>query len=281
MAGRVRTTPWSGVEPYVTERRGAAHLSDAGEVTGRPGPRRTTHCRLAAGVSDWRGTASDAPVPRRATNEGKVVETVLIGLLAIVVGLALCFYGYAALRLVIAIWGAFAGFLLGAGVIAQVTGDGFLANGLAWLVGLGVALLFGLIAYLYYAVSVVLGMGAIGFALGTTLMAALGVSWSWLIVLVGVAVGVVLAFLAIAGDLPMLILAVLGAFAGSSVAITGALLLFGVLERDDLATPETTQTVALGWWWTVAYLVLAVVGLVVQLRSVEARRGTLRDAWAA
>jgi hypothetical protein len=212
-------------------------------------------------------------------DEGCVVDAILIGLFAIVVGLALCFYGYAALRIVIAIWGTFAGFLLGAGVVASVTGEGFLATGLAWLVGLAVGLVFGLIAYLYYAVSVVIGMGAIGFALGTTLMTALGVSWNWLLVLVGVAVGVLLAFLAIAGDLPMLILAVLGAFAGASVTITGLLLVTGVLQREDLATPETTQSIELGWWWTAAYLVLAVVGLVFQLRSLDDRQRTLRQSW--
>jgi hypothetical protein len=210
-----------------------------------------------------------------------VVDSILIGLLAIVVGLSLCFYGYAALRLVIAIWGGFAGFLLGAGIIASITGEGFLATGLAWLVGLIAAAAFGLIAYLYYAVSVIIGMGAIGFALGTALMSALGVSWSWLVVLVGVAVGVLLAFLAIVGDLPMLILSILGAFAGASVTIAGLLLVFGVLDREDLATPETTQTVELGWWWTAAYVALAIVGLVFQLRSAEARQGTLRETWAA
>jgi hypothetical protein len=224
---------------------------------------------------------TDTPVPCRASTEGKAVDNVLIGLLAIIVGLALCFYGYAALRLVIAIWGAFAGFLLGAGIIASITGEGFLATGLAWFVGLIAAAAFGLIAYLYYALSVVIGMGAIGFAIGTALMTALGVSWSWLVVLVGVVIGVLLAFLAIAGDLPMLILAILGSFAGSSVAIGGTLLLFGVLEREDLASPETTQTVELGWWWTAAYLVLAAAGLVFQLRSAEARQGTLRTAWEA
>jgi hypothetical protein len=212
-------------------------------------------------------------------DEGCVVDAILIGLFAIVVGLALSFYGYAALRIVIAIWGTFAGFLLGAGVVASVTGEGFLATGLAWLVGLAVGLVFGLIAYLYYAVSVVIGMGAIGFALGTTLMTALGVSWNWLLVLVGVAVGVLLAFLAIAGDLPMLILAVLGAFAGASVTITGLLLVSGVLQREDLGTPETTQSIELGWWWTAAYLVLAVVGLVFQLRSLDDRQRTLRQSW--
>jgi len=208
------------------------------------------------------------------------VEELIIGLLAVAVGLLLCFAGYAALRLVIAIWGAFAGFLLGAGLVATFTGEGFLGTLLGWGVGAVLALAFGLIAYLYYAVSVVIGMAAIGFSLGSTAMLALGVSWTWLIVLAGVAVGVLLAFLAIAGDLPMLLLAILGAFAGASATIGGLLLLLGILDRGDLASPETTATLELGWWWSAAYLALAVAGLVVQLRSVEARRGTLRDGWS-
>lgn len=209
------------------------------------------------------------------------MEDIIIGGLAVVVGLLLCFAGYAALRAVIAVWGAFAGFLLGAGLVSTFTGEGFLGTVLGWSVGLAVAVVFGLIAYLYYAVSVVIGMAAIGFSLGSTLMVALGVSWTWVIVLVGVAVGVLLAMLAIVGDMPMLLLAILGAFAGSSVTIAGLLLLTGVIDRGDLATPETTATLELGWWWTAAYLALAVVGLMAQLRSVEARRGTLRDGWAA
>ena len=208
------------------------------------------------------------------------MEELIIGLLAVAVGLLLCFAGYAALRLVIAAWGAFAGFLLGAGLVATFTGEGFLATVLGWGVGAALALVFGVIAYLYYAVSVVIGMAAIGFSLGSTVMVALGVSWTWLIVLAGVVAGVLLAFLAIVGDLPMLLLAILGSFAGASVTIGGVLLLLGVVDRGDLATPETTAALELAWWWSAAYLVLAIAGLVVQLRSVEARRGTLRDSWS-
>lgn len=208
------------------------------------------------------------------------MEDIIVGGAAVVVGLLLCFAGYAALRAVIAVWGGFAGFLLGAGLVASFTGEGFLGTVLGWTVGLVLAVLFGLIAYLYYAVSVIIGMAAIGFSLGSTLMVALGVTWTWVIVLVGVAAGVLLAMLAIVGDMPMVLLAVLGAFAGSSVTIAGLLLLTGVLDSGDLATPETTRTIELGWWWTAAYLVLAVVGLVAQLRSVEARSGTLREGWS-
>ena len=205
---------------------------------------------------------------------------VVLGLLALLVGALLCFRGYAALRVVIALWGAFAGFFLGAGLVAGATGEGFLASALAWIVGAAVAMLFGLIAYLYYAVSVVIGMGAIGFALGTTAMVALGATWSWAIVLAGVAAAVLLAILAIVGDLPMVILALLGALAGASAILAGALLLLGVLESADLAAADTTEALELGWWWTAGYIVLAVVGFVVQLRSADARRGTLRQAWS-
>ncbi len=208
------------------------------------------------------------------------MEEFFVGAVAVVVGLLLCFSGYTALRLVIAVWGAFVGFVLGAGLVATWTGEGFLATVLGWGVGAGLALVFGLIAYLYYAVSVVIGMGAIGFSLGSTLMVALGISWTWVIVLVGLAAGVLLALLAIVGDLPMLILAILGAFAGASVTIIGVLLLVGILDRGALVSPETTATLELDWWWSAAYLVLAVAGLVAQLRSVEARRGTLREGWS-
>lgn len=207
------------------------------------------------------------------------MENVLIGLLAMVIGLLLCFEGYAALRAVIAAWGGFTGFLLGAGVVAALTGEALLGSVLAWVIGLLVAVAFGLIAYLYYAVSVVVGMAAIGFSLGTTVMVALGVSWTWLVVLVGVAVGLMLAVIAIIGELPMLILSVLGAFAGASVTVAGVLLLTGVIVPADLVTAETTAELEIAWWWTVAYLVLAVGGLAFQLRTRAARQGTLRDSW--
>jgi hypothetical protein len=81
-------------------------------------------------------------------------------------------------------------------------------------------------------------------------------------------------------DLPLTILAVLSAFAGASSIVAGLLLLAGTIDRADLAAPETTAALDLGWWWTVLYLVFAATGIVVQLRDAEARRGSLRGSWA-
>jgi len=205
---------------------------------------------------------------------------VVLGILAVLIGLLFCFRGYLAMRLVIPVWGAFAGFMLGAGLVASFADEGFLASALGWLVGAGIAVLFALLAYLYYEVSVLVAMAAIGFAIGTSVMVALGVTWSWLIVLVGVALGAVLALIAVVADLPMALLTVLTALGGASVTVAGVMLLFGVVSVGDFDSAATTQTLDDQWWWYVLYLGLAVAGMIAQLRSTQSLRASLRQSWA-
>lgn len=205
---------------------------------------------------------------------------ILLGILAIVVGAAFCVRGYLAMRLIIPLWGAFAGFLLGAGLVASFAGEGFLASVLGWVVGFVVAALFGALAYLYYELSVLIAMSAIGFTLGTTAMVALGVSWSWLIILVGVIVGALLALFGILADVPMVILTVLTAMAGASVVVIGIMLLFGVVSVGDFGSARTTASIDDDWWWYALYVVLAIAGIAAQLSATARMRGSLRSSWA-
>jgi uncharacterized protein DUF4203 len=209
------------------------------------------------------------------------MQDVVVGLLAIAVGALFAFRGYFAMRVIIPIWGAFAGFMLGAGLVDAASDDGFLRSVLGWVVGFVLALLFALVAYLYYEISVTIAMAAIGFALGTSLMAAFGVTWSWLVILVGVVAGVLLAGIAIIGDLPTVILVVLTALAGASTMVAGFMLLFGAVDTGDFESVSTTERLAEDWWWYVIYAVLAVAGVVAQVRSTEQLRISLRDQWAA
>lgn len=202
-----------------------------------------------------------------------------LGVLAIIVGIAFCFRGYVAMRLIIPIWGAFSGFVLGAGLVASIVDEGFLSSLLGWLVGLMVALVFGVLAYLYYEISVFIAMSAIGFALGTAAMVAFGVQWSWLIVLVGVIAGALLALLAILGDLPMVLLVVLTAMAGATAVVTGVMLLVGVVSIGDFDSIATTSAIDDDWWWYATYLVLVIAGIASQLTAAARLRGSLRAAW--
>ena len=202
----------------------------------------------------------------------------VVGLIAILTGAVFCFRGYLAMRIIIPLWGAFAGFMLGAGIMSG--SDGFLGSAIGWIVGLAVAVVFGLIAYLYYEVAVMIGMMAIGFALGSSLMVLLGVTWSWLIVLSGVVLAVVLAFVAIVGDLPMVLLTVLTGLAGSATIVFGLMLWFGVIDVAELDSARTTEALADDWWWYAIYIVLAVAGMLAQFADVDRRRDSLRAAWA-
>lgn len=208
------------------------------------------------------------------------MQDVLVGSLAILVGALFCFRGFMTMRVIIPIWGAFAGFLVGVALTESITDDGFLGSATAWVVGAVVAVLFGLLAYLYYEVSVIVAMAAVGFTFATSVLVAIGVTWSWLIILAGVFTGVLLAFAAIVADLPTVLLVVLTAFAGASAIVFGLMLIFGTLDSPDLADASTTSELDDDWWWYAGYLVLAVAGLVVQFRTANRLSESMRDAWA-
>lgn len=207
------------------------------------------------------------------------MEDVVVGIVAIVVGALFCFRGYLAMRFIIPVWGAFAGFGLGAGLVASFDDDGFLRSLAAWLVGIAVGMVFAVVAYLYYEVSVLIAMASIGFTIGAAAMVALDVSWSWVVILVGVLAGALLAFVAIAADLPTVLLVVLSAMAGAVAIVAGLMLVFGQLETGDFTSSAFTERVEDDWWWYVIYVVLAVAGLVGQTRTIESLRGSTREAW--
>jgi hypothetical protein len=209
------------------------------------------------------------------------VRDVLLALLAIAVGSLFCFRGYLTMRLVIPIWGAFSGFLFGAGLVDQWTGNGFLVDVAAWLAGVAVAVLFGLLAYTYFEVSVMLAMAAVGFVLGASLMVALDVRWSWVVILVGMLAGVALAVLAVVGRLPMLLLTFLTAAAGAATVVAGVMLLTGAFTADDLNSQAVVSRIddSAGWWVLAA--VLAVLGVVLQLRVLADVRRSVRAQWVA
>jgi hypothetical protein len=208
------------------------------------------------------------------------MQDIVVGILAIVIGGLFCFRGYLAMRVIIPIWGAFAGFVFGASLVTTFTDERFLRNIAGWLLGLVFALLFAAIAYLYYEISVVIVMASIGFTLGVTAMVALDVTWSWVVILVGVIAAVALAFVAIAADLPTGLLLILTALTGASAVVLGIMLLVGTAETVDFRTEVIIDEIDDAWWWWAIYAGIAIAGIVVQIRMVESLRTSLRDSWA-
>ena len=210
-----------------------------------------------------------------------MTENLIYGLIAVAAGALFCFRGARAFHIIIPAWGAFVGFTLGAGLVGSITGTGFLRTGLAWLVGLGLAVCFALLAYFFFEVAVVLAMGSIGFALGASLVAALGISWTWVIVLTGVALGGLLAVAALIVDLPMILLVILSAMGGASAIVTGLMLLVGEVTTRQFTDAAVTARVDHIMWWYLLYVTLVVAGSVAQLWATERVRISMRDSWVA
>jgi Domain of unknown function (DUF4203) len=210
------------------------------------------------------------------------MQDVIVGIMVILAGLVFCFRGYWAMRIVIPVWGGVTGFVLGAALVASGSDDGFLRTAFAWIVGIVVALLFFVLAYLYYEVAVVLAMGGIGFTLGASLMIAIGVDWSWVIALVGIAVGVLLAAIAIIGNLPMIILVILTAGGGASAIVGGLMLLTGKLQTAEITEQgAVTDRLHDDWWWYAIWVVLFIAGVIAQVRATERLWTSVRAEWTA
>lgn len=201
----------------------------------------------------------------------------VFGLLAIVMGLILCLRGQWALRVLIAIWGAFVGLTVGAGLVSAVTDQGFLDTIWGWIAGVVLAVIFAALAYLYYAIGIVLAMAAMGFVLGGTLASALGITGGWLHLLIGAVCGAVLALVAILANLPQIILIVVSALAGASILTSGIMVVVGVVKNAENVSEIGFAEQP---WWYAAYLVVAIIGVIVQLRLVSSPRAPVRDSWS-
>ncbi len=197
-------------------------------------------------------------------------ETLFIGLLALLLGAAFCFAGYRFFRILIPIWGFFAGFSLGAQGVVAIFGGGFLATVTSWVIGLVVGLVLAALAYLFYYAAVVILGGSVGFWIGTGLVAAIGFSQNgFFAVIVGLVVAVVLAILIIVLNLPRILIIVFSALGGSGTILAGILLLLNRIPLAYLGYGSISAIIQNSLFWLIVWLVVAGAGMFVQWRSAQ------------
>ena len=206
---------------------------------------------------------------------------IILGILAILAGAFMLIAGRVVLRIALPIWGFFAGFAFGAGLVSELADERFLGTVLGWVLGLVFALVFALLAYLYFAVAVVLAFAAFGYAIGSGLVVALGIDWNWVAVLIGVAIGAVLGLVAVLGNLPMIVLVTLSSFAGAVGVVGGLMLVFGSLNTSDFGSGAFADSVDDSWGWYLLLLALSFGGIIVQASQAAAMRRSVAEAWTA
>ena len=188
-------------------------------------------------------------------------------MIALLLGLVICFGGYRLFLVLLPIWGFFFGFALGAQTIQALFGIQFLATVTSWVVGFVVGALFALASYLFYVVGVAVLAGSLGYALGAGFMHLIGLDFSLLVWLVGIALGVVVVGVTIYFNIQKYVVIAATAIGGAGVIV--GTLMFGMIGMTLAKFFENPIRLALqdSPLWTIFFLILAVAGIVVQIMT--------------
>jgi hypothetical protein len=194
---------------------------------------------------------------------------VLVGLVVLALGLAVCFAGLPLFMVTLPIWGFIAGFYVGAAGWEALLGDGFLRTVTGWIVGLIVGLVFALLSYFFWYVGAIIAAGSVGAMAGSGLMAAFGVDTDWIVLIVSAIGAVLVGLVAVLLALPVYIVLVETAFLGAVGVVTGIMLIVNQIDTEDLGHGATWAMINDSWFWMLAWIVIAGAGLFAQLRGVR------------
>jgi hypothetical protein len=198
-----------------------------------------------------------------------MITTIFISIFALLLGLAICFVGYRLFLVFLPIWGFFAGLYIGAMGTATLFGGVFLADVTGLVVGVIVGLITGILSYLFYLVGVVIVAGVIGWIAGTGLMTAIGLEPGLVVTLVGLAFAVGLIIVTLIFNLQKYAIIGITSIMGADLLVLSGLLLFNRVSVEQLqAGSNLVEPILQSSWFTwLVWAVLAVAGIVVQIRA--------------
>jgi hypothetical protein len=190
-----------------------------------------------------------------------------MGLIALVFGMVVAFYGYKLFLILLPFWGFFAGFFLGAQTIEAIFNVGFLTTITSWVVGFIVGLLFAVLAYLFYMFAVAVISFSLGYGLGVGILQWIGLDWGFIVWLIGVVVGVVAIVIVLRFNIQKFVIIIATAAAGTGVIIYTFLALFGGLSPVEMLLDPVRMAINDSFWWLLFFLVVGIAGIVVQIRD--------------
>ena len=193
-----------------------------------------------------------------------MLEVLIFFLLAVVIGLMFAFFGYPFFRVLLPIWGFFAGLAFGFQGIESLMGSGFLPASLGLIVGFFIGILLAAVAWYAYAFALYLFGATMGYILGAGLMLTLGFERGFMSFLVGILAAFGMTILFSMAKMPKFLIILLTAAGGSMAVLTGVFALFG---RDPTlpASLEITRYMVYGsWFWLIMWALLAGFGMAFQ-----------------
>jgi hypothetical protein len=194
-------------------------------------------------------------------------ELLCASLIALVLGLVVCFGGYRLFMVLLPVWGFFFGFFLGAETLQAIFGGGFLATVTGWVVGFVVGAVFGLLSYFFYIVGVAILAGSLGYALGAGFMNLIGIDAGILVWVVGIVVAIVVAGVTFFFNIQKYVIIIATALGGAGLTFGTLLLGAAGLTLARLVENPLRRMLEGSPLLIILFIVMAVAGIVVQLRA--------------
>ena len=208
------------------------------------------------------------------------VDQILVGLFAIAIGGAWAFYGLSAFTILLPIWAFAFGFVMGAQFSQDVFGQGFLSSVFSWGVGFVFGLVLAVISWFWYYAAVTIAAGALGYAFGVGILDALSIDSAILGIVVGLAIGGVLAVATFVAGVPAFLVIYFSAISGAAGVVNGALIIIGRLKLEDIHSHIIGGLLTDGIVGVVAWIALSAIAIWYQLRKVtEATLSIRREAY--
>jgi uncharacterized protein DUF4203 len=203
---------------------------------------------------------------------------VWVGVIEIALGLVFCFLGYSAARVVLGLWGAVIGYVAGALLyvaLAQWLGGGWITAVPEWVFSVVLALVMAWLSFAFYAIGVLLSMGAVGWALGQAVAQGMHLP-VWMTFALSLVLAAGLVMVGWTMNLPRLLLIVITGAVGAAAVIDGIQLIVGnrMPWLDEGFWRLQTNTAVI---WGAGFLVLMLAGIFFQAR--QASGATLRAAY--
>jgi hypothetical protein len=190
--------------------------------------------------------------------------------IALFFGLVVAFGGYRLFLVLLPIWGFFAGFLLGAQTISFLFAEGFLATITGWVVGFFVGLIFAVLSYLFYFIAVGIISFSLGYGATVGILGWIGLDVGFIVWLIAVVVGILVAAIVYLFNLQKYAIIVTTAVGGTGIIIYTLLVLFNGALAVSLLENPVRLAIENSFWWLLFFLVVAGLGIVVQIRTSRA-----------
>ena len=191
----------------------------------------------------------------------------LVGILAVLIGLAFAFGGWRFFLLLLPLWGFVVGFSLGTEAMRALFGDGTFATVTSWVVGFVIAVLFAVFSYLYYYIAIAVLAGTVGYALGASAWGLIGNEQGVVAFVIGLVVGVIFAAVVLALNVPRYLVIVLTGLGGAAAVVAGWFILIGKVPSDNVTWWQVGLLIKDSWFYLIAWALIGAAGILAQLRG--------------